>query len=70
MPPLESPVARIRSEYREMPGLRLTCAQATRLWQVDPLTCGMLREQRVRETFLRKSVEGTDIALPVLSSAG
>lgn len=60
----ESLVARIRGEYREMPGLRLTFAQACRLWQVDAPTCEMLLEQLVRETFLRKTLDGTYIALP------
>ena len=27
---------RIRAEFREMPGLKLTAAQATRLWHLDP----------------------------------
>jgi hypothetical protein len=39
MTPPESLVARIRGEYREMPGLRLTFAQACRLWQLDAPTC-------------------------------
>jgi hypothetical protein len=30
---------RIRSEYREMPGLRLTVRQAARLFGVEPATC-------------------------------
>jgi hypothetical protein len=42
MPPLDSLAARIRGEYREMPGLRLTFAQACRLWQVDASTCETL----------------------------
>jgi hypothetical protein len=70
MSPLESLVARIRGEYREMPGLRLTFAQACRLWQVDPPTCEMLLEQLVRETFLRKTLDGTYIAPAGASSAG
>jgi len=32
-------LTRIRSEYREMPGLRLTLLQARRLWGLDVLTC-------------------------------
>jgi hypothetical protein len=32
-------LARIRAEYREMPGLRLTLVQARRLWGLDILTC-------------------------------
>jgi hypothetical protein len=57
MPPLEPLVARIRGEYSEMPGLRLTFVQACRLWQVEASTCEMLLEQLVRETFLLKTVE-------------
>ena len=52
MLPLESLVARIRGEYSEMPGLRLTFAQACRLWQVDAPTCETLLEQLVSEAFL------------------
>ena len=58
MLPFESLVARIRGEFREMPGLRLTFAQACRLWQVDGPTCEMVFDQLVREGFLRKTVEG------------
>lgn len=32
-------VSRIRSEFREMPGLRLSLKQAMRLWSVDRATC-------------------------------
>ena len=64
MPPLESLVARIRGEYTEMPGLRLTVAQACRLWQVDARTGESLLEQLVREAFLRKTFHGAYIALP------
>jgi hypothetical protein len=31
--------ARIRAEYREMPGLKLTLAQASRLFNVDSARC-------------------------------
>ena len=30
---------RIRGEFREMPGLRLTLEQAMRLWSLDRATC-------------------------------
>lgn len=63
MPPLESLVARIRGEYLEMPGLRLTFAQACRLWQVDAPTCETLLEQLVRDAFLYKTDNGAYIAL-------
>jgi hypothetical protein len=63
MPSPESLVARIRGEYREMPGLRLTLAQACRLWQVDAPTCETLLEQLVREAFLYKTGDGAYMAL-------
>jgi DNA-binding IclR family transcriptional regulator len=61
-PALESLVARVRGEYSEMPGLRVTFAQACRLWQVDMSTCDMLLDQLVREGFLRKTDSGFYIA--------
>ena len=64
MPPLESLLARIRGEYSEMPGLRLTFAQACRLWQVDAPTCEAVLEQLVRERFLLRTLEGAYVALP------
>jgi len=68
MPLLESLIGRIRGEYREMPGLRLTFAQACRLWQVDAPTCEMLLEQLVREAFLCKTGNGSYIAVSSASS--
>ena len=59
---LESLASRVRGEYREMPGLRVTVAQACRLWQVDASTCEMLLEQLVREGFLSKTAHGAYIA--------
>ena len=64
MTPHELLVARIRGEYIEMPGLRLTFAQACRLWQMDGPTCERVLEQLVREAFLHKTANGTYIALP------
>jgi hypothetical protein len=60
----EALVARIRGEYSQMPGLRLTIAQASRLWQLDALTCEVLLEQLVRDAFLGKTIDGAYIALP------
>jgi hypothetical protein len=61
-PPFESLVARVRGEYFEMPGLRVTLAQASRLWQVDAATCEMLLDRLVREGFLCKTDNGFYIA--------
>ena len=63
-PRLDSLVARIRGEYCEMPGLQLTLDQACRLWQVDVATCEMVLGQLVRDHFLRKTHQGTYVAVP------
>jgi hypothetical protein len=33
---IDTLVRRIRAEFLEMPGLRLTLAEATRFWGIDP----------------------------------
>ena len=38
---------RVRGEYREMPGLRLTLAQASRLFTLEPATCAALLDTLV-----------------------
>jgi hypothetical protein len=55
---------RIRAEYREMPGLQLTVAQACRLWQLDQPTCAAALAQLMREAFLRQTSNGGYVALP------
>ena len=69
-PPPESLVARVRGEYFEMPGLRLTLAQACRLWQVDMLTCEMLLEYLVRVGVLCKTDSGFYIAAGITRGRG
>ena len=64
MSPPETLVARIRGEYREMPGLRLTFAQACRLWQVDAATCSVVLQTLIDEGFLIGRQDGTFNALP------
>jgi hypothetical protein len=44
---------RTRSEYAEVPGLRLTLVQAQRLLGVAPLQCGLVLGWLVDEGFLR-----------------
>ena len=51
-------LTRIRGEYSEMPGLRLTFAQACRLWQVDAATCRSVLENLVAERFLHRTQDG------------
>jgi len=51
-------LVRIKSEYREMPGLCLTMLQARRLWALDEGTCTRLLTDLVSEGYLRKSAAG------------
>ena len=41
-----------------MPGLRLTAAQAQRLWGLDPVTCQRVLQALVDSKFLMKSRDG------------
>jgi hypothetical protein len=58
MTEIEPIVARIREEFREMPGLRLTPAQATRLWGLETDTCRKVIDQLVAAAFLRWTAAG------------
>ena len=49
---------RIRGEFREMPGLTLTVAQARRLWSLDPSTCSDVLTQLVETGFLCRRADG------------
>lgn len=56
-PTHEDLLRRIRGEFLEMPGLRLTSAQAQRLWGLEVQTCATLLAALVDEEFL---VRGSD----------
>ena len=49
---------RIYSEFMEMPGLRLTCQQAQRLWGLDAATCLAVLEFLVERRFLQRTDRG------------
>ena len=51
-------LTRIRGEYREMPGLKLTMVQARRLWDLDASTCDTLLATLVQSGFLRRTADG------------
>ena len=55
---LERIVDRIRGEFREMPGLRLTPAQATRLWGLELDACRQVIDTLVAAEFLRWTPRG------------
>ena len=51
-------VGRIRAEFLEMPGLRLTLAQASRLWGLDEGACRRVIDVLVGSSFLRWTASG------------
>ena len=55
---LERIVYRIREEFKEMPGLRLTPAQATRLWGLEHDACREVIDRLVEASFLRWTASG------------
>jgi hypothetical protein len=51
-------VLRVRGEFLEMPGLRLTQAQAQRLWGLDATTCSSLIASLLDAGFLFQTRDG------------
>ena len=58
---IEDVLQRIQGEYAEMPGLRLTPAQAQRLWGLDRETCDELLKALVNDNFLSQTRDGSFI---------
>jgi hypothetical protein len=56
---LESVLQRIRGEFHESPGLRLTHWQFQRLWNLDADQAQLVIEQLVQTRFLRGARDGT-----------
>ena len=55
---VETVVRRVRAEFLEMPGLRLTFAQAMRLWGLGEDDCHQVIETLVRSCFLQRTETG------------
>lgn len=54
----EDALRRVRGEFLEMPGLRLTEAQARRLWNLDAESCEALLAALVDAKFLFRTRDG------------
>jgi hypothetical protein len=52
-------VVRVRGEFLEMPGLRLTLPQACRFLQLEAPVCTAVLDHLVRTGFLERTAEGT-----------
>ena len=58
-PDRNAPISeRVRGEFREMPGLSLTLAQAGRLWSLDTTTCEEVLSLLVESGFLTRRADG------------
>lgn len=55
---LDDVLRRVQGEYIEMPGLRLTAAQAQRLWGLDRAACDALLGALVDAKFLFRTRDG------------
>ena len=56
-------LARIRSEYREMPGLKLTAAQASRFWNLGPEESRVALDTLVDARILWRTSDGHYVLL-------
>ena len=54
----EEVIRRVQGEFLEMPGLRLTPAQARRLWGLDAASCDALLVALVDAKFLFRTRDG------------
>lgn len=61
---------RIQGEFLEMPGLRLTPAQAQRLWGLTRLECESIMHVLVDAQFLRQTRDGAFVLFDANSPAG
>ena len=59
----EDILRRIQAEYREMPGLKLTPAQAQRLWNLTCGSCEAALAYLVDHRFLYRTADGAFIRL-------
>ena len=49
---------RVQGEFLEMPGLRLTVRQASRLWGIDEGACRRVIDALIGASFLRWTTSG------------
>jgi hypothetical protein len=55
---IDDAVRRVKREYVDLPGLRLTQLQAQRLWGLDREACAALLGALVDARFLHRTPEG------------
>jgi hypothetical protein len=55
----EDLLRRVRSEFLEMPGLKLTSVQAQRLWGLDRATSEAILTRLAEDRFLAQTTDGS-----------
>jgi len=55
---IQDVLRRVRGEFLEMPGLRLTSEQARRLWRLDQTSCDAVLGALVDARFLARTRDG------------
>jgi hypothetical protein len=68
-PATEDVLRRVQGEFLEMPGLRLTEAQARRLWGLDAASCAALLGALVDAKFLFRTRDGAFMRMEHASTA-
>lgn len=63
----EDIVRRVRGEFMEMPGLRLTEPQVRRLWALEPSLCTAVLTELVDNGFLLRTRDGAFVRVDVAS---
>ncbi len=58
IPVAPNPARRVSAEFLEMPGLKLTALQASRLFGLNPSECQSLLAQFVAQGFLIRTADG------------
>jgi hypothetical protein len=61
--PIDEVLQRIQGEFVEMPGLRLTAAQAQRLWGLERDVCDALLGALVDAKFLAQTRDGAFVRM-------
>ena len=56
--PIGDLIRRVRGEYLEMPGLRITARQAQRLFGLDATTCDEILDRLRQSGFLLRTGDG------------
>ena len=65
--PVSALSMRIRAEFLEMPGLKLTLPQARRLWHLDETSCRHALTALAAEGFLYQTRTGAYVLMPSVS---